>query len=151
MRSPRKRRAGPLRCGGAIFLLAAQFVAGGASAGLRFLDLRHPDLSQRLDPRGRDGEARKRFVRIKVAAVRNPRRTGLTFDVDFRADDGVATHLGSFSLYPADNPGEFIVPFRRGLTSPGSIVLSFHATDRIDPAAPPVIGIGAIDLVEPRR
>ena len=142
-------------CGRAVLLLAALFVAsaakapppaGAPAAGLRFLDPRRPTLSQHLDVHQRD-VGRERFVRIRVVEVRNPRRTGLAFDVDFRADDGVATHLGTFSLYPADNPGTFIVPFRRGATLPGSVVVSFHATDKVDPAAPPVIGIGAIDLV----
>jgi hypothetical protein len=150
VRSRGKRRAGPPGRGCAIVVLAAALLAGEASAAaMRYLDPRHPALSRRLDAQARDGGARERFVRIRIVEVRNPRRTGLTFDVDFRADDGLAAHLGSFSLYPADNPGTFIVPFPRRATSPGTVVLTFHATDRIDPAAPPVIGVGAIDLVEP--
>ena len=158
MRSPRKRRTGPVGYGCALVLLAGQVLAGDMEArpqaaapmagSVRFLDIRRPSLSQRLEVQGRD-VGRSRFVQIKVVEVRNPRRTGVTFDVNFHADGGATTHLGSFSLYPADNPGTFIVPFRR-VTLPGSVSVSFHATDRIDPAAPPVIGIGAIDLIDVR-
>jgi len=157
MRSPRRVRGAPVGYGFAVALLAGPVLTGDADAhpqpaapiagGVRFLNIRRPALVQRFDARGRDIE-RLRFVRIRVVAVRNPRLTGVTFNVDFRANSGASIHLGSFSLYPADNPGTFIVPFPRGAVLPGSVAVSFHTTDKVDPVAPPVIGIGAIDLIE---
>lgn len=49
------------------------------------------------------------FVQVVIAAVANPQRIPVSFVLRFHARDGKASYLGSFSLFPADNPGTFIV------------------------------------------
>ena len=63
----------------------------------------------------------QKFVQIEVTQVRNPRRIALSFDVDFRPAQGEDISLGSFSLYPADNPGKFIIATRGSLRAGGVV------------------------------
>lgn len=105
----------------------------------------HLSLERHLQLPGRDLGPVK-FVQIKIAEVINPRRTGITFNVEFKPDGQTRTALGTFSLYPADHPGTFIVATNGQVKSAGSVILTFNTTDPVDPAVPPIIGVGSIEL-----
>jgi hypothetical protein len=68
------------------------------------------------------GESDRKFVKVVVRDVVNPRRLELVFEVHFRGDAGNLAFLGTFGLFPSDNPGTFIVP-ARGLLREGGEVL----------------------------
>src|SRR5262249_46640721 len=95
------------------------------------LDLAKKSVAQPVEP-GTAKEAYK-FVQIEVAEVRNQKKYPLTFQVDFRDQDGAMAHLGSFSLYPADNPGKFIVATQGKLKDGGAIVLSLVPPENVPP------------------
>jgi hypothetical protein len=63
----------------------------------------------------------KKFVQVEVAQVVNPRRIPLSFTVHYRPAAGDALLLGTFSLFPPDNPGTFIVA-TQGKLQPGGTV-----------------------------
>ncbi len=63
-----------------------------------------------------------KFVQIEVAKVNNPQLIPLSFKVDFQPVRGEQIYLGSFSLFPPNNPGKFIVA-TRGLLKTGGIVI----------------------------
>lgn len=97
---------------------------------LYYLDINKPSIQQAIDPRNAGREGYK-FVQIEVAEVTNPKKHHLTFEVRYQSKSNVNAFLGSFSLYPSDNPGKFIVPTQGKLKDEGAIVLSLVTPDRV--------------------
>ncbi|HST35171.1 MAG TPA: hypothetical protein VLK25_00880 [Allosphingosinicella sp.] len=93
------------------------------------LDLQRRALAVPVDTLPRSGEAR--FVVVEVARIENEANIGLTFAVAFRPAGGTAVPLGTFSLYPADNPGRFIVATQGRVRPGGAIVVTMQPTDPI--------------------
>jgi hypothetical protein len=77
----------------------------------------------------------KKFVQIEVTDVFNPQRIPLTFNVHYQATHGEKSLLGTFSLFPPDNPGTFIVATRGKLQSGGLILVSLEPLEQVDEAA----------------
>ena len=91
----------------------------------RHLDLASPTLTQALGAEGalvRDAK----FVQVDVSSVINPKRRTVTIAVDYAPPTGPRVHLGSFSLFPADNPGKFIIATQGKLRPEGSVVLTLQ-------------------------
>jgi hypothetical protein len=97
---------------------------------LYYLDINKPSIQQAIDPKIK-GHERYKFVQIEVAEVTNPKKHLLTFEVRYQLKSNV-TYLGSFSLYPSDNPGKFIVATQGKLRDEGAIILSLVTPDKID-------------------
>jgi hypothetical protein len=115
---------------------------------VQYLDTAHPSIRQNIESTG-TALKQAHFVEVLVTEVTNPRRYGLTFDVFFEAPGAAAVRLGTFSLYPADNPGKFIVPVSGKLRPGGSLVISMVITDAVDPStASPRVAIGRISIVQ---
>jgi hypothetical protein len=93
-----------------------------------YLDSNHPTIVQRIEAGDRLQEACK-FVQVEVAEVQNPKRYSLSFKVYYQPNNNENIYLGSFSLYPADNPGRFIVATQGKLRNEGAIVLSMVIPD----------------------
>jgi hypothetical protein len=55
--------------------------------------------------------------------------------------------LGSFSLYPADNPGKFIVPTQGKVKDDGAIVLSMLILDKLNADDAVEVAVKAIRFV----
>jgi hypothetical protein len=92
-----------------------------ASAGEGYeLTLPNPTAEQPIGP---EVTARKAaaFVQIEVTEVDNPKRIPLSFVVDVEPRQGERIHLGTFSLFPADNPGKFIVASQGKLQAGGKL------------------------------
>jgi hypothetical protein len=119
------------------------------SRPVHVIDLAHPSFTQRVDLTDGDPEAFD-FVQIRIVRVVNPQRVGVLFAVDFLADSGSRVRLGSFSLFPPDNPGQFIVATQHHVRSSGSIVLSLHTAQPVDASTPLTIGIGSVALIRSR-
>jgi hypothetical protein len=94
-----------------------------ASDSVFHLDLARPTITQAIDPRKGRSE-RAKFVEVEVAAVTNPERHPMTFELRYQSRGEGTIYLGSFSLFPADNPGTFIVATQGKLRNEGAMVLS---------------------------
>lgn len=70
-----------------------------------------------------------KFVVTQIARVENPRRVPLQFRVSFKPSTGAEVVLGTFSLYPADRPGRFIVATQGKVRPGGQILLTIDAED----------------------
>jgi len=114
---------------------------------LYYLDNTNPKLSQPIDP-ALDQVGDAKFVQVEVAEVVNPKRYGLTFDVYYEPSSDVKIQLGTFTLYPADNPGKFIVPTQGKVRNEGAIVLSMVITDKMEANDQVKVGIKRIRFVK---
>ena len=94
------------------------------------IDNLNPTISQPLDAKYGDLAGYK-FVQIEVIKVFNPQKYPLTFEVRFQSKSNEKTYLGSFSLYPADNPGKFLVATQGKLKDGGAIILSLVVPDKL--------------------
>lgn len=88
------------------------------------LDIHTRSVVRTIGPKDRVVEEGYKFVQVEVTKVVNPEKYAIAFEVDYREKPDVTTHLGSFSLYPSDNPGKFIVPTQGKLKNEGGIVLT---------------------------
>lgn len=97
------------------------------------LDMSRPRVAQpiKLTPSEKGGAPK--FVQVEIASLENPKKHALTFEVSYELGEK-KIHLGSFSLYPADNPGRFLVATQGKLGSEGAIVLTLTVPKGIDPS-----------------
>lgn len=65
-----------------------------------------------------------KFVEVEVVKVFNPKKYPVIFDVYYRCINNKKILLGTFSLYPSDNPGKFIVATQGKVNKEGSIIIS---------------------------
>lgn len=96
---------------------------------LHHLDLDHPTVTQPIE--SNDAAEARKFVRVEVTEVINPKKYAVTFAVDYLMNHDTRIRLGEFSLFPADNPGKFIVPTQRKVKNQGALVLSLHTPDTV--------------------
>lgn len=66
----------------------------------------------------------KKFVKIEVGTVVNPRKIPLSFEVYYQPVNGKQFLLGTFALFPPDNPGDFIIATKGQLQPGGAIIVS---------------------------
>jgi hypothetical protein len=111
------------------------------------LDVSHPSISQSIEPANGQAESAK-FVQIEVADVLNPKRYALTFEVHYQPTSTAKIYLGSFSLYPADNPGTFIVPTQGKVENSGTIVLSMVIADKVNTGDPVKVRVKKIKFLK---
>lgn len=67
-----------------------------------------------------------RLLSVDITAVRNPRSVDLAFQVHYRRPGAEQVYLGSFALFPPDNPGRFLVPTQGRVGRDGQIVISME-------------------------
>ena len=103
----------------------------GQSGPLR-LDLANRTLVYPIGPGLAEPEKLK-FVQVEIGEIINPRLVRLTFELRYRPETGEDVFLGSFSPFPPDNPGTFIVATRGSLRPGGAIVLSMVPLDEVGP------------------
>jgi len=117
-----------------VLLLAAETLAcaarvseggctGGDRGGPYTLDLTKRSVTQAIGPELADATTQK-LVQVEITGVTNRKLIPISFDVQYLPDKGEKVLLGTFALYPPDNPGRFIVPTGGRLRSNGKIVLS---------------------------
>jgi hypothetical protein len=109
-----------------------------------FLDLGSPSFEQQIDRQNDDERAK--FVQVEVVSVTNPKKHPVSFKVYFQPKDSDRIYLGSFSLFPADNPGKFIVATQGKVVGRGKLVLEMSTTDKVDRADVLKVGIKKIRL-----
>ncbi len=96
---------------------------------LYYLDLNKPHIEQPIEPGDREVEGSK-FVQVEVTEVNNPQKYSVRFEVSYQPKDQEKIFLGSFSLYPPDNPGKFIVPTHGKVRGEGKIILSLVTSEK---------------------
>ena len=113
---------------------------------VREMNLGSPTL---VEPLGANTAAavENRFVRVEVVSVVNPKRLPVTVRVDYAPPSGNRVHLGSFSLFPSDRPGKFIVATQGRVSRGGAIVLSLEKPEAATPSDTVRIVIRPITLV----
>jgi hypothetical protein len=114
---------------------------------LYYLDLDKPTILQAIDPAEKPHEAYK-FVQVEVAEVTNPKKHPLSFEVRYQPKGSEEILLGTFSLYPPDNPGKFIVPTQGKLRDEGTIVLSLATLDVANNRDPIRVGVKKIKFLK---
>ena len=114
---------------------------------LYHLDLRKPTVKQAISRDEHEVEQAK-FVRVEVIEVENAKKYALKFEVQYERSNGDKLHLGTFSLFPADNPGNFLVP-TKGLVEPeGNIILTMSTPDDVDSDAVIKVSIKKLKFVK---
>jgi hypothetical protein len=109
---------------------AASSVSVKSQELLFHLELASPILIQPLESAAGVQPVESKFVEIQVVNAMNPKRYPVTVQVDYEPSSGARVHLGSFSLFPSDSPGKFIVPTKGQLQKRGAIVLSLQRPER---------------------
>ena len=112
---------------------------------MQYLDAAHRTVTTDLDADRPAAPAK--FVIVEIATVANRRKIPLDFIVGYRPPGGLELRLGTFSLFPPDNPGRFIVATQGKVKRGGTLSLSL---DEITPKdiGDVRIGVRAIYLGE---
>jgi len=95
------------------------------------LDLDKPEVEQSIQV-AEANVANAKFVQVEVTRVTNPNNRPARFQVHFQPREGEKILLGSFSLYPPNNPGKFIVPTQGKVKGEGKLILSLAKSDRTE-------------------
>ena len=78
------------------------------------LSAKQMEIVQWIGPELREPEKQK-FVQIEVSKVFNPDKQPIIFEVFFQAENHEKVFLGTFSLFPPDNPGSRLYQKTKGL------------------------------------
>lgn len=73
-----------------------------------------------------------KFVQIEIAKVVNPAKLPLSFNVHYQPAQGDKILLGTFSLFPPDNPGTFIVATNGTLQNGGVVIVTLAPLQKTD-------------------
>ena len=111
-----------------------------------FLDLDQPSIVQPIDSDQKTPEAAK-FVKVEVVEIVNPGNLAVAFQVHYQTRSNEKIYLGSFGLYPNDNPGKFIVSTRGRLKNDGAIVLSLVKPEGVGAGDTIRVGVKRLQLV----
>jgi len=99
---------------------------------LHYLDLRTPTVTQKIGPQDKLGPGCK-FVQVEIARITNSKRYAIQFRLYYLPTDDEKVYLGSFSPFPADNPGKFIIATQGKVKHQGSLMLSMTLIDKPEP------------------
>lgn len=139
-----------LGCGGAAGgtrAAGAQTDQEGPGRALR-LDLAERTLVHPIEEAGIARPAQQKFVQVEIAAIVNPRLVPIMFEVRYRPETGADELLGTFSPFPPDNPGTFIVATRGRLRAGGAILLALVPLEEVGPEDQVQVELTAISLRE---
>jgi hypothetical protein len=115
-----------------------------SDATVYFLNLANRSMTQAVDSNELPGA---RFVQVEVTEVVNRKKIPLSFEVRYQAKDDTRIYLGSFALYPADNPGKFIVATQGKVKGDGAIVLTMVVSEKVNAEDVVKVGVKKIKLV----
>jgi hypothetical protein len=103
-----------------------------------------PESRALVRPLGGDAEGRK-LIEIEIAEVVNPQRIRVSLEVHHRIGQDEVL-LGTFGLYPPDDPGTFLISAKAPLPAEGSLVLTLQVLDEVSPEDRLRIGVGRISF-----
>lgn len=96
---------------------------------LYHLDINKTKIEQPVEPGNREVEGAK-FVQVEVSEVNNPQKYPVKLEVSYQPKDQEKIFLGSFSLFPPNNPGKFIVPTQGRVKGEGKIILTLVTSEQ---------------------
>jgi len=91
------------------------------------LNASNRSISQPIDPEQYpelSDPNKSKFLEVEVANVINPNKIPVQFEVYYQGENQDKVFLGTFSLYPPDNPGKFIVATQGKIKTKGELTLS---------------------------
>jgi len=97
-----------------------------------YLDLRTPTVTQEIAAADNLNPACK-FVQVEISKITNPKRYAIQFKLYYLPTNEEKVYLGSFSPYPADHPGKFIVATQGKVKNEGSLMLSMTLIVKPEP------------------
>jgi hypothetical protein len=109
------------------------------------LDLADPTLAYPVQVDALAPE-RVKFIEIKLGELRNPGRVRLVFELSYQQPMGGTTLLGTFSPFPPDNPGTYLVATRGMLRAGGTILLTMVPLDQVGPGDRVQVAVEAISF-----
>lgn len=95
-----------------------------------------------------ESEYLKKFVQVSITDVVNPSLVPLSFTVYIKTVDQEKIFLGTFTLFPSDNPGSFIVPTQGKLKAGGSVFVSLDVSEQSNLQQEVEILMNSIKLVD---
>jgi hypothetical protein len=101
------------------------------SPGMYSLNLEKRMVEQRIDDSVVHPEAIK-FIQIDVVAVYNPQQIPILFKVHHITGKEAMQQLGTFGLFPPDNPGTFVVATNGRLRANDTIKVAFSPLGTIN-------------------
>jgi len=112
---------------------------------LYYLDLNSLSVVQPLSQH--ENAEGSRFVQVEVVKVVNPKKLPVAFKVYYQTMTKEQVYLGSFGLFPSDNPGKFIVATQGKLKNEGAIVLTLVKPDKSEAGDVVQVGVRKIRFV----
>lgn len=91
---------------------------------------------------------KKKFVQIEIAEVLNPGKIPLSFTVHSQSPEGETSLLGTFSLFPPNNPGRFIIATQGKLQTGGAIIVDLIPLQAFEAHHEIQVKIHSISLIE---
>lgn len=134
---------------GKYFILYALLITGAAMAGGESSVIAHSYVIRQDAPvikytpdKASVIPQQKKYIQINISKVINPELESLSFTVYIEPADQHKKVLGSFSLFPPNNPGTFIVPTQNKLVlqklkqsksrSPNAIFISLDSNTELN-------------------
>lgn len=107
-------------------LFSTSLIAGGDPCAVSDESRMMSPLSSELvyDVECLNKSAGDKFVYVDIARVVNPKSIPLAFMLHYQDVGQEKFYLGSFALYPADNPGKFIVATQGKVAVDGELLLT---------------------------
>jgi hypothetical protein len=87
-------------------------------------------ISQPIDPKLSEPQKYK-FLEIEITKLINPKKHPVIFEVHYQVEKRDKIFLGTFGLFPNDNPGKFIVATQGKLTTGGKLILTLILPEKI--------------------
>ena len=115
---------------------------------LSYIDLANPTLVQPITAGDMQAGRTYKFVAVEVVEVVNPQRYALMFEVHYEPPGGQRILLGAFALYPANNPGRFIVPTQGRVSNEGTLLLTMTSPDTNDRTDQVRVGLRRMTFME---
>lgn len=114
-------------------------------------DSAHP--LKRFSAKALDRSKGEKFLLFDVFEVENPKAIPVAFTVYYRAAGQDRRYLGSFSLYPADNPGRFLVSTQGKIGKDGEVLLylvSLDETESVESVHVKLREVTLVDRLDPK-
>jgi len=90
----------------------------------------------------------KKFIQVKIKSVINPSKISLSFNVYRLPITGKKSFVGTFSLFPSDNPGNFIVATQGKFKIDDQVEVALDVIDAIDKNINLQITIDSISMID---
>jgi hypothetical protein len=113
---------------------------------MKTVDAAHP--TTRYDAEDLDRSSGDKFLLFEIVEVINPHTIPLAFSVHYHPPGRERIHLGGFALFPADNPGRFIVATQGKVERSGEVLLTLEPLEPAEGAQTVKVRLAPVRLIE---